>query len=96
MDNNHKLFVASLPYAATDDDLHAHFAQVGEVISARVARDRDTHRSKGIGFVEMASEALAAEAIACLNDSELGGRRILVQVSRPKERRPAPGPRGRW
>jgi RNA recognition motif-containing protein len=95
MDQN-KLFVASLPYSATDADLHAHFSQVGEVVSARVARDRDTNRSKGIGFVEMASADLAAEAINCLNESELGGRRIMVQISRPKERGAGTGSRGRW
>ncbi|HJP96041.1 MAG TPA: RNA-binding protein [Candidatus Saccharimonadales bacterium] len=83
-----KLFVGKLPYATTDQELEAAFAAFGTVISARVAIDRDTKRSKGFGFVEMEDAEAAQNAINKLDGSELGGRQIVVNVSQPREDRP--------
>lgn len=83
-----KLFVGSLAYGVTDDQLRDFFAQAGEVVSAKVIMDRDTNRSKGFGFVEMSSDDEAKAAIAQLNEKELEGRSIIVSEARPKEDRP--------
>lgn len=82
-----KLFVAGLAYAATDEDLQAHFAAVGAVESAVIIKDRETGRSKGFGFVEMATEEDAKSAIEKLNGTEILGRPITVNEARPQEKR---------
>ena len=82
------LFVGSLAYATTDDTLKAHFEQIGEVTSARVITDRDSGRSKGFGFVEMANDPDNQKAIDQLDGKELDGRAISVGLARPKEDRP--------
>lgn len=82
-----KLFVAGLAYAITDDQLEEAFAQFGTVVSAKVIMDRDTNRSKGYGFVEMASDDEAKAAIAGMDGKELDGRRITVNEARPQEKR---------
>lgn len=81
------LFVGSLPYSTTDDELKAHFEQAGTVTSARVITERETGRSKGFGFVEMGSDEEAQKAIAELNGKELGGRELVVNEARPREDR---------
>lgn len=86
-----KLFVGGLAYSATDDDLRDFFAAVGQVVSAQVVMDRETGRSKGFGFVEMADEAQAQAAVAELDGKELAGRRIAVNEARPQERRTGGG-----
>lgn len=83
-----KLFVGSLPYSTTDDDLADLFKEFGEVQSAKVIFDRETNRSKGFGFVEFASDDEAKAAIDKLNNSEVGGRTIVVNEARPQEARP--------
>ncbi|HET7629840.1 MAG TPA: RNA-binding protein [Candidatus Saccharimonadales bacterium] len=82
-----KLFVGSLAYSATDDDLAALFGTVGTVQSAKVIVDRDTNRSKGFGFVEMSTDEEAQEAIKQLDGKELNGRAIAVNEARPQENR---------
>ncbi len=82
------IYVGNLPFSVSDQDLEAHFAEFGEVSSARVISDRDTGRSKGFGFVEMANQAEAEEAIKQLNGSEMDGRDIRVNEARPREDRP--------
>lgn len=84
---NNKLFVGSLPFSTTDDDLQDAFAAFGTVVSARVIMDRETGRSKGFGFVEMTTEEEAKAAIDGMDGKELGGRAINVNVARPQERR---------
>lgn len=86
-----KLFVGSLPWSTTDDQLKEFFAAVGEVTSATVIIDRETNRSKGFGFVEMANDDEAKAAIDQLNGKELGGRAIVVNEARPREERPRGG-----
>ena len=79
-----KLYVGNLAYSVRDDSLMQAFAQFGSVTSAKVMMDRDTGRSKGFGFVEMAGDADASAAIEKLNGSELDGRKIVVSEARPK------------
>jgi len=83
-----KLFVGGLPYSTTDDELQDVFAAHGKVVSAKVITDRETGRSKGFGFVEFETDDEAQAAMKALHDSELGGRRILVNEARPQEQRP--------
>jgi len=82
-----KLFVGGLPYSVQQDEVQTPFAQYGEVVSATIVRDKFTNQSRGFGFVEMATEEQAAEAIKSLNGTQLGGRSILVNESRPQEKR---------
>lgn len=82
-----KLFVGSLPYSTTDDELEALFAQHGTVASAKVIFDRESGRSKGFGFVEFDSEDAAKAAIGALNGKDFEGRSLVVNEARPMERR---------
>ncbi len=79
-----KLFVGSLAYTATDDDLQQAFAAAGTVVSAKVIMDRETGRSKGFGFVEMGSEEEAQAAIKMLNGKDVAGRAVTVNEARPQ------------
>jgi len=80
-----KLYVGNLPFSATDESLQEIFAQAGNVQSAKIITDRDTGRSKGFGFVEMENDAEAQAAITALYDSEVMGRKIIVNESQPKQ-----------
>ncbi len=86
-----KLFVGSLSWNVTDDQLNEFFSAVGTVASASVITDRDSGRSKGFGFVEMSSDEEAKKAIDELNGKELDGRAITVNEARPREERPRGG-----
>jgi RNA recognition motif-containing protein len=88
-----RLFVGNLPYATTEGELKELFARVGTVASARIVTDFDTGRSKGYGFVEMASAEEAAHARESLNGFSLGGRSLVVDEARSKA--PGGGGRGR-
>jgi len=81
------LFVGSLSWNVTDDQLKDFFAAAGTVVSAKVIVDRDSNRSKGFGFVEMGSDDEAKKAIDELNGQELDGRAISVNEARPREQR---------
>ena len=81
-----KLYVGNLPYTVTQVDLEKAFAPYGNVESAQVIMDRDTGRSKGFGFVEMATEQEAQSAIAAMNGLDMQGRSLMVNEARPKER----------
>ena len=83
-----KLYVGNLPYSVRDSDLEQAFGQFGSVTSAKVMMERDTGRSKGLGFVEMGSDAEAQAAIQGMNGQPLGGRGIVVNEARPMEPRP--------
>src|SRR5690606_32827224 len=87
---NNKLYVGQLSFSVDSGALGDFFGAAGEVLSAKVITDRDSGRSKGFGFVEMASEQDAQKAIDDLNGKELMGRAINVSVARPQENR---GPR---
>ena len=85
------LFIGSLAYATTDDSLKAFFEQVGEVERAMVAKERETGRSRGFGFVTFVDEANNQKAVDLLNGKELDGRAITVTVARPREDKPRRG-----
>lgn len=78
-----KLYVGNLLYEVTDDQLRDHFSQAGQVTSANVIRFADSGRSKGFGFVEMASEEEAQRAIEMFHNQDMLGRSIIVNVARP-------------
>ena len=82
-----KLYVGNLGYAVTSADLEGLFAPFGSVRSAEVISDRDTGRSKGFGFVEMAADQEAQAAITGLNGKEHDGRGLTVNEARPREER---------
>lgn len=89
-----KLFVGGLPYSTQQEEVEQLFSQCGQVVSATIVRDKFTNQSRGFGFVEMATEEQAAEAINKLNGTQIGGRTIVVNESRPKENRAPGGDRG--
>lgn len=82
------LYVGNLPWGVTQDDLTRTFSEYAEVISARVVTDRETGRSRGFGFVEVA-EAQAQAVIDALNGAQWGGRTITVNEAQPRPERPA-------
>jgi RNA recognition motif-containing protein len=86
-----KIFVAGLPYDMDDAELEEFFEKFGKVISAKVAMDRDTGKSKGFGFVEMPNDAEAKEAIEGLNGISLGKKPMIVKQA---EDRPGGGSHG--
>ena len=79
------IYVGNLSWNLKDQDLSNLFAAHGEVISAKIVNDKFTNRSKGFGFVEMANDDQAQAAIAALNGTEVDGRNIVVNESRPKQ-----------
>lgn len=79
-----KLFVGSLPWSINDETLKTAFEAHGKVVSAKVITDRQSGRSKGYGFVEMAEEADASNAIQALNGKEFEGRNIVVSEAKSK------------
>ena len=82
-----RLFVGGIAYKTTDDQLNQAFAQAGAVESATIIKDRATGRSKGFGFVEMATDEDAKKAIEMWDGKELDGRPIKVNEARPMEPR---------
>ncbi|MBI2597483.1 RNA-binding protein [Candidatus Daviesbacteria bacterium] len=85
--NNKKLFVGSLPWSVDDAKLTQIFSQAGNVVSAQVIKDRETGRSRGFGFVEMSTEEEARASVNNLNGSDVDGRKIIVNIARPREDR---------
>ena len=82
-----RLYVGNLNFNTTGEDLREHFSKAGEVESASVVEDRETGRSRGFGFVEMATAEGAAAAIEMFNGKELGGRTLTVNEARPRVER---------
>ena len=82
-----KLYVGNLSYQVDASELEQLFGAHGQVLSAQIINDRDTGRSKGFGFVEMASDDEATAAIAALNGQQHDGRTLTVNEARPKEDR---------
>ncbi|HWP84852.1 MAG TPA: RNA-binding protein [Terriglobia bacterium] len=78
------LFVGNLNFQTTESELQSLFEPFGEITRVQIMTDRDTGRSRGFGFVEMASDEAAAKAIEALNGTELGGRALNVNEARPK------------
>lgn len=86
-----RLYVGNLSFSVTGSDLEALFSEHGSVTSAQVISDRETGRSKGFGFVEMANDGEAQAAINALNGTQQQGRAITVNEARPREERPGGG-----
>jgi RNA recognition motif-containing protein len=78
------IYVGNLSWQMTDDDLSNLFTQYGTVTSAKILKEKNTGRSKGFGFVEMEDEEAAKAAIAALNESEVQGRKLIVNESQPR------------
>jgi|SRR5579863_143941 len=89
-----KLFVGNIPHSTTDAELRTLFEPHGKVDQVSIVTDRDTGRSRGFAFVEMADNAEAEKAIAALNGKDLGGRALNINEARPKTDRGPGGPRG--
>ena len=83
-----KLYVGNLSFRTTSEELREAFASVGTVESASVIEDRETGRSRGFAFVEMATPEEAAAAIEAFNGKDFGGRNLTVNEARPREERP--------
>ncbi|HJU53861.1 MAG TPA: RNA-binding protein, partial [Pyrinomonadaceae bacterium] len=89
-----KLYVGNLSFKTTSDELREHFSQAGTVESASVIEDRETGRSRGFGFVEMATAEDAQAAIEQFNGKDLNGRNLTVNEAKPKTDRGPGGGRG--
>lgn len=83
-----KLYVGGLSYSTTNEGLQSYFSQAGSVVSANVIMDRMSGRSKGFGFVEMATDEEAQAAISMFHGKEFEGRTLTVNEARPLEERP--------
>lgn len=87
------IFVGNLPWSATEDDLIQLVSPHAQVLSARIASDRETGRSRGFGFVEVEDEQLQT-AVESLQNMEMGGRILTINEAKPRE--PRPGGARRW
>lgn len=85
------IYVGNLPWQTTSDDLYELFSPYGQVGKSQIITDRETGRSRGFGFVEMASEAEAQSAIEALHNADYNGRPLTVNIAKPREARPAGG-----
>lgn len=86
-----RLFVGNLDYNTTENELQDHFAQAGSVTMVNIMQDRETGRSRGFGFVEMASQAEADKVVEMFHQKEYNGRMLTVNEARPREERPSGG-----
>jgi RNA recognition motif-containing protein len=85
------IYVSNLSFNIEDGDLREFFAPYGEVTSAKIIMDKETNRSRGFGFVEMADDEASKKAIAELDGASIDGRTIKVMEAKPKEDRPSRG-----
>ena len=82
-----RLFVGGLPYSLSEDELKDMFAKIGPVSSCSLISDKFTNQSKGFAFVEMTNDEDADKAIASLDGQDVGGRKIVVNIAKPREER---------
>lgn len=82
---NKRLYIGNLDYDTTEEDLKSTFEEAGTVESCQIIEDKNTGRSRGFGFVEMASEEEAKEAIEQFNGEEVEGRTIKVDEAKPRK-----------
>lgn len=102
MSQNKKLYVGSLPYSITEEQLKDVFVPYGAVVSVRIVTDKFTGKSKGFGFVEMETQDAAQKAIDSVHGSDVGGRTLVVNIAHPEQKRTGGGfqnsdrKRGSW
>jgi RNA recognition motif-containing protein len=84
---NKRLFVAGLPFTTSEAELKELFTKAGVVVSATIIIDKFSGRSKGFGFVEMETPEEATNAITTLNETDFGGRKLVVAEAKPQEKR---------
>ena len=84
---NKRLFVAGLPFSSSDEDIKNHFSAAGVVTLVQIITDKFSGRSKGFGFVEFEKEEEATKAIEMFNDTDFGGRKLIVAEAKPMEKR---------
>ncbi|MBX9830544.1 RNA-binding protein [Candidatus Babeliales bacterium] len=89
--NNRKLFVGNVGYSVTENELRDLFAQVGNVESVNIVKDKFTGNSRGFAFVEMSSSDEARQAVQDLNNKDVGGRSLKVSEARSRENRDSNG-----
>ena len=82
------IYVANIPWKASEDQLKQLFAEYGEVSSAKIIMDKVTQRSRGFGFIEMSDDTSARNAINSLNGADFLGKNLVVNEARPREDRP--------
>ena len=85
------IYVANIPFKASEQDLKGLFEEHGEVSSSKIIMDKETQRSRGFGFIEMADDTAARQAISKLNGSNFLGKELVVNEARPKEDAPRSG-----
>lgn len=85
---SNKLFISQISFAVDSQALGDFVASIGEVVDAKIITDRETGRSRGFGFVEMANAADAEKAVTALNGKELNGRAVSVAIAKPQEQKP--------
>jgi len=90
------LYVGNLPFSFSEEQLTSLFSSYGTVTSSRIVRDRMSGRSKGFGFVELESDEQANSACEALNNSDVGGRNIKVNIAKPREPRDSRRPRNNF
>lgn len=84
---NKRLFIAGLPFASNDNDIKNHFSAAGTITMVQIITDKMTGRSKGFGFVEFEKEEEAIKAIQMFNETDFGGRKLVVAEAKPMEKR---------
>jgi RNA recognition motif-containing protein len=82
------IYVANIPWKASEDQLKQLFAEYGEVSSAKIIMDKVTQRSRGFGFIEMADDSSGRNAINSLNGADFLGKNLVVNEARPREDKP--------
>lgn len=85
------IYVANIPWKATEEELRKLFAEYGEVSSAKIITDKFTQRSRGFGFVEMKDDSAGRSAIDQLNGADFMGKNLVVNEARPREQRSGGG-----
>ena len=83
-----RIYVGNLSWTADENELRDAFAAHGEVPSVQVITDRETGRSRGFAFVEMANDAEAKDAISAVDNKEIGGRQVKVNEAKPRNEKP--------
>lgn len=93
-ENPKKLYVGNLPFSTSEEEIKSMFAPYGEIVDVKLITDRYSGRSKGFAFVEFATEDQARAAVEALHDTDMGGRKMAVNIAkppRPRENRPQRG-----